>query len=317
MLKSRRAKPGGRDGAILITPSFLRRHPLPLPDEVEDKEGRGRVLVVGGAPQMPGAVALAATAALRAGAGKLRIATCESIARQVGLAVPEAYVVGLPETDAGAIDAAAADRIVELANRAAATLIGPGLVDEPAVGRLLQKVLPRLERTSIVLDAAALTCGRLDADALRSSDGQVVITPHAGEMAGLLGVDKGEVAAEPLATARRVAAELGAVVALKGRETLIAAPDGAAYRNRGGNVGLATSGSGDVLAGIVAGLAARGADLPRATVWAVYLHAGAGDRLARRVGSLGFLAREVADEIPPLMAALSRSGRRTAPRPAR
>ena len=301
----------GGDGATLVSPRLLRRWALPQPDEADDKEGRGRVLVVGGAPQMPGAVILAATAALRAGVGKLRIATVASVAQAVGVAVPEALVVALPETKAGGIDPKAADSLVEYAGGARATLIGPGLVDEDAVHALLARVAPRIEQTTLVLDAAALTCGCESSRLMHDFPGEAVVTPHAGEMATLLGIDKAAVRDDPLASARRAARELGAVVALKGSETHIAAPDGEAYLNRAGNVGLATSGSGDTLAGIVAGLAARGASPLQAAVWGVHLHAGAGDRLADRICPLGFLARELLEEVPAVMVALH--GRRRSP----
>ena len=123
-------------------------------------------------------------------------------------------------------------------------------------------------------------------------------------MAGMLGVEREAITREPAVTARRAAEQWGVVLTLKGRETFIAAPDGRIYCNTAGNVGLATSGSGDTLAGIIAGLAARGAEPLQAAVWGVYLHASAGDRLAERMGRLGFLARELLDEIPALMEAL-------------
>jgi hydroxyethylthiazole kinase-like uncharacterized protein yjeF len=133
-----------------------------------------------------------------------------------------------------------------------------------------------------------------------------ILTPHAGEMAGLLGIEKERVQADPIGTARRAAEHFRSIVALKGAETVIASPSGEVWCNRTGNVGLATSGSGDTLSGIIAGLAARGADPAQATVWGVYLHGAAGDRLATRVGPLGFLARELLAEIPALMAELGR-----------
>jgi ADP-dependent NAD(P)H-hydrate dehydratase len=117
-------------------------------------------------------------------------------------------------------------------------------------------------------------------------------------------LDEETVAQHPLATARRAAVSLGAIVALKGAETFIAAPDGRAFCNRAGNVGLATSGSGDMLAGLIAGLAARGAEPLKAATWGVHLHGLAGDALAKSMGGLGFLARELLAEIPPLMARL-------------
>ncbi len=288
-----------------ITPGVLRRWPLPEPDEGGDKEGRGRALVVGGAPELPGAIILAATAVLRAGAGKLQIATPESIALAIGVAVPEALVVALPQARSGGIDPRAADTILGLAAGAEATLIGPGMVDESATHALLERVLPRLDAATLILDAKALTCGFDTAHSLHGFSGSAILTPHAGEMASLLGIDKAEVSADPLGAARRAARELGAIVALKGAETQIAAPDGEAYANRTGNVGLATSGSGDTLAGIITGLAARGTSPLQAALWGVYLHGAAGERLAKRIGRLGFLARELLDEVPALMAELA------------
>jgi hydroxyethylthiazole kinase-like uncharacterized protein yjeF len=286
---------------------LLRRWPLPQPADDADKEGRGRVLVIAGAPELPGAAVLAATAALRAGAGKLRIATVRSIAPFVGVAVPEARVYALPETDEGGVDPSAAGRLADLANACQATLIGPGLVDTQAVQELIVRLLPRLEGTALVIDAEAMLAAAECHRELHTLHTPAVLTPHAGEMAGLLGIAKDEVVGDPAGTARRAAAHFRSVVALKGAETIIATPDGDAWRSRSGNVGLATSGSGDTLSGIIAGLAARGADPPRATIWGVYLHGSAGDRLAERIGLLGFLARELLAEIPPLMAELSRA----------
>ena len=129
----------------------------------------------------------------------------------------------------------------------------------------------------------------------------MIVTPHSGEMAAILGRSKEEIKADPQDAALEAASALQAVVAMKGAKTYIAAPDGRLYLNRYGCIGLATSGSGDTLAGIIAGLAARGADPVQATVWGVYLHARAGDSLAKRIGPLGFLARELLAEIPALM----------------
>jgi ADP-dependent NAD(P)H-hydrate dehydratase len=132
-----------------------------------------------------------------------------------------------------------------------------------------------------------------------------VITPHAGEMAGLMSMDQSVVEAKPARIASQAASELSAVVALKGAITFVATPDGKTSVCREGNVGLATSGSGDVLAGIIAGLLARGAPAFAATCWGVYLHAVAGDHLSKTIGPLGFLARELLAEIPGIMGRLS------------
>jgi ADP-dependent NAD(P)H-hydrate dehydratase len=289
----------------------LKRFALPQPDDDDDKEERGRVLVVGGAAEMPGAVILAATAALRAGAGKLQIATARSISQLVAAAVPEARVFALPETAKGALAVSAAGTIAEHARRAQAVLIGPGMVDEEAVIRLLKALLPLINGPTLILDAAALACVSSNAKCLHGLKGQVVLTPHAGEMASMLGEEKSHINFDPLATAKRAARHLRAVVALKGAKTYIAAPGvEEIYCNQTGNVGLATSGSGDTLSGIIAGLAARGARPLQAAIWGVYLHGSAGDRLAKRMGRLGFLARELLAEVPCLMSELDGTRKR-------
>ena len=289
-----------------LTPSLLRGWPLPQHDEGGDKEGRGRIFVVGGSSQIVGAILLAALASLRAGAGQLKVATAAGIAPHVSVAVPEAWVMPLPETPAGGFDPACADEIAENANNANAVLFGPGMMDPDATNALLHAVLPQITKPTLILDAAPLACLGDAPELLHSLGGNVIVTPHAGEMAAILGRDKADIKADPLGAALEAASKLQAVVAMKGSETYVAAPDGRVYLNRYGCVGLATSGSGDTLAGIIAGLAARGADPVQATVVGVYLHARAGDVLARRVGPLGFLARELLAEIPALMAKLDK-----------
>jgi hydroxyethylthiazole kinase-like uncharacterized protein yjeF len=134
--------------------------------------------------------------------------------------------------------------------------------------------------------------------------GPVLLTPHAGEMAHLCGSDKAAIEADPGPAALQAARRWQAVVALKGAATMLAAPDGSLWRHEAAVPGLATAGSGDVLAGLIAGLAARGATLLQAAAWGVALHARAGQRLARQHGSLGYLASELAAEVPALLEAL-------------
>jgi hydroxyethylthiazole kinase-like uncharacterized protein yjeF len=288
-----------------VDAALLRAWPLPSPTADADKEDRGHVLVLGGSREMPGAVILAATAALRAGAGKLTIATGACVAQLVALAIPEARVLGLAETAAGGFTRDAVAALDPLADRITAILVGPGMQDEPATAALVHALLPRLEgtNTSVVLDACAM--GALlyppGGPAPMRFAQPLVLTPHAGEMAHLTGIPKEDILAAPDRLALAAAARWNAVVALKGARTVVAAPGGERWQHEGGNVGLATSGSGDVLAGLVAGLAARGAELAQATCWGVALHALAGVRLAARLGTLGYLARELADEIPALL----------------
>ncbi len=308
MPQSPQNKPGqAGPEAELLTPEFLKSWPLPQPDEAGDKEDRGRALIVGGSAEMPGAVILAATGALRAGAGKLQIGTPASIQQNVAVAIPESLVFPLPETKEAGVDKAALPTILEKAKAANALLVGPGMVQAEAVGRLVEGILKGLEqgKTVVILDAEGFSCLKDSPGLFREHGCQGIITPHAGEMAHLLGLEKGEILRDPAEIARQAANFFQAVVALKGSNTFIAGSDGEMYLNRTGNIGLATSGSGDTLSGIVAGLAARGAPPIQAAAWAVYLHGSAGDKLAARVGPLGFLARELLAEIPGLMAGLT------------
>jgi hydroxyethylthiazole kinase-like uncharacterized protein yjeF len=152
--------------------------------------------------------------------------------------------------------------------------------------------------------AAVIDAGALGA----ATNGRAVLTPHFGEMAQLAGCSKEEVASRPAELARELARDRNVVVALKGATTYLVNPAGTLWVHRGGTIGLGTSGSGDVLAGVVAGLIAQGAQPDQAAVWGVVLHGAAGSRLTERIGPLGFLAREIADEIPMLRALFARPG---------
>jgi ADP-dependent NAD(P)H-hydrate dehydratase len=310
--------PGSATHCITVDAAALRAWPLPMPSSDGDKEQRGHVLILGGSREMPGAVILAATAALRAGAGKLTIATGASVAQLVALALPEARVIGLAETAEGGFTDAAVGKLDPLADKVDAILIGPGMQDEAATAVLVRALLPRLEasNTSVVLDACAMGVilkgggkpgAHADDDAAFRFNLPVIVTPHAGEMAHLTGASKEDIAADPDGHAARAARRWNAVVALKGARTLVNTPDGGSWQHEGGNIGLAISGSGDTLAGIVAGLAARGASLAQAACWGVALHARAGELLAERFGVLGYLARELPGEVPALMESFARS----------
>jgi len=287
-----------------ITDALLRQWPLPKVDPKLGKEGRGDVLVVGGSSEIPGAVILAAVGALRAGAGRLQIATARSVSGLVAVSVPEARVIALGESRSGELAKGAHTVLGKEIEDADAILVGPGMCAEAAAVELLRHCARTQVRSSLVVDAAALRAfaAQQRRPALHP---QVIITPHAGEMAELWNCSRRDVMSNPLQVARAAAASLRVVVALKGAQTFVVAPDGTAFHNLAGNVGLGTSGSGDTLAGVIAGLCSRGADALQAAVWGVYLHAKAGDVLARRMGNLGFLARELLAEIPPLLRKIS------------
>ncbi len=275
----------------------LRDWPLPAVDGDGDKAARGCVLVVAGSVQIPGAALLAARAALRAGAGRVVIATVAPAALALAVALPEARVIGLPTTPLGGIDPAAVGTLDELADRTDALLVGPGLQDEAASAALAAALLQRFAGIPALLDAGAMGCvgGR------PAAAGALLVTPHAGEMAHLTGLTKEAVQADVHGTAVDAAARWNAIVALKGARTVIATPDGRGWQHDCAVPGLAVAGSGDMLAGLVAGLVARGAGLEQAAAWGVVVHALAGARLARRIGRLGYLASELMGEVPALV----------------
>ena len=292
--------------SIPVTAALLRTMPLPDP-EGGDKERRGRVLVIAGSAEVPGAALLAGVAVLRAGAGKLQIGAGRSLAPHLAIALPEARLFALPETEKGGIAPEAAAMLLPRARQCGAVLVGPGMVEAEPACALAARLLDELaEGPPLVLDAAAMRALAARADRHGAAAGKIVITPHAGEAAGLLDTTRAAVESDPADAARQAAARFGAVVALKGAETHVATADGESYVFRGGTIGLATSGSGDVLAGIMAGLLARGASPLAATLWAVHLHGEAGAALARRHGAVGFLARELPAEIPGLLAGPAR-----------
>ncbi|WP_245317611.1 NAD(P)H-hydrate dehydratase [Rhizobium sp. N122] len=283
----------------MIDAHFLKSLALPQPLECS-KEERGRVCIIGGSREVPGAVLLAALGAMRAGAGKLQIVTVESRAGALAVAMPEALVIDVPETPAGGLLYSPVASMASRWDSAHALLVGPGMVEEEDGHEILKSLLDSSGEAVIVVDAGAPPRITELGEGLQKHIGRVIITPHAGEMANLLGVDKAAVEADPTLAASRLTEEFGLIVIMKGSQTVITAPDGI-WRYEGGGVGLATSGSGDVLAGIVAGLAARGAEPVAAAMWGVFLHGEAGSQLAMKVGPLGFLAREIPDLIPNLM----------------
>ena len=285
---------------VEVTPELLKSLPLPQPDADTDKDERGRVLILAGSRKVPGAAVLCGLGAMRAGAGKLQLAATPDYAQPLAFALPEGMVVEAREAG-GELSPLAAEELSDHAAKADAAVIGPGMLNQASAGALACALMAAAPDTAFVVDAAALTGLAERSAGGPPCRGRAILTPHLGEMASLMKVPIEQVQADPEGFARRAAEQFQAVVALKGGDTHIAAPDGRAWINRSGAQGLATSGSGDVLAGVIGGLAARGADAATAAVWGVFLHARAGAELSREVGRLGFLAREIPGRIPALL----------------
>ena len=250
---------------------------------------------------VPGGVSLTAQAALRAGAGKVRVATVEPLVLTLGALFPEIAVLPLPVSAQGeiALQPGALRAHVEACD---AVVIGPAMTCEVRASKLVGEVLEASGPDhGLVFDAAALIALAPHAAAMRRRPHPALLTPHVGEMAAMLECDAGSVQADPVLAVHRATERFGSVVALKGNVTRIAAPDGDIHAYDGGNPGLATGGSGDVLAGIAGGLLARGCDPLTAALWAVWLHGEAGRRCVRSIGAVGYLARELLPAIPRVL----------------
>lgn len=278
----------------VVTPDLLRG--WPLPEAGESKYGRGQVVVVGGARRSPGAAALAAEAALRVGAGRLTVATAASVAPQLAISLPECGVAFLLETDDGHIvggDLGPATSDLESAD---CVLVGPGLDDADQAAATVRSVIEAVsDEAVVVIDAFGLGALPGLVDEVQALRGRLILTPNRQEAGILLGREPGD---DESADVIEIADRYGAAVTCYG---VVASVDGEVWRIGTGASGLATSGSGDVLGGAVAGLAARGCTPDQAAVWATYGHAAAGDRLSVGVGPLGYLARELLPELPRVL----------------
>jgi hydroxyethylthiazole kinase-like uncharacterized protein yjeF len=210
--------------------------------------------------------------------------------------MPEAMVVGLPEDEDGGFAASTVDPIAEQASGSDCVVGGPGMSTGEVCGKIADALLA--SEASLALDAAllhSLQPPKQDRPILP------VLLPHAGELASLLDCDEQRIEDDPVGCGRRAAERYRAVVLVKGVISHVVTPAGEVWRYEGGAPGLGVSGSGDVLAGVVGGLLARGAEPLNALLWAVWLHGEAGAQLAKKVGPIGFLAREIADEVPGLL----------------
>jgi hydroxyethylthiazole kinase-like uncharacterized protein yjeF len=280
---------------VKLDRAALDAHPLPAVID-GDKETKGRILIIAGSREVPGAALLAATAAMRAGGGKLRIATAESAALALGIAMPEAMVVGLPEDGHGGFSHAAIDEIDRLSRDSDAVVAGPGMSNGDICGKIAEVLLK--SDASLALDAALLHA----LEPLKYERTTLpVLLPHAGELASLLDCSEEQIERDPVGCGKRAAQLYRSAVLVKGVVSHVVCPEGNVWTYEGGAPGLGVSGSGDVLAGIVGGLLARGSKPLNALLWAVWLHGEAGAALAKKIGPIGFLAREIAGEVPALL----------------
>ncbi len=264
----------------------------------------GHVLVVAGSRRMPGAALLAAMGALRSGAGLVTLAMPGDLAGRLIPVLPEVLPLALPEDAAGEFSEEAVRELFTFMEGKKALVIGPGLGRGTGVAAMVQRLL-QICPLPMVLDADALNVAAEDSRALSGRLFPTVMTPHPGELGRLMDGTAEFIQSDRITAALRAAARFEAVVLLKGAGTLVADPSGSYKVNASGNAGMASGGMGDVLAGLVGGLAAQGWPVDEAAGLGAYLHGLAGDLAARRIGSAGFTASELAALIPAAAAAVA------------
>jgi NAD(P)H-hydrate epimerase len=281
---------------VITTRDFA---PLIDPRPVESNKGNyGHVLVVGGSLGKAGAPAMAGIAALRAGAGLATVATPKSVLPTVAGFHPEVMTEPLPETEAGTIAASAGERLDALAKGKSVLAIGPGISRFPQTAGLVRALVAKAE-VPIVLDADGLNAFEGHAGELQGKGRLLVITPHPGEMARLVGGSIAGVQKDRLGVARKFAQEHEVIVVLKGHRTLVVRPDGDAWANTTGNPGMSTGGTGDILTGMVAGLMAQSPnDTLLAILAAVHLHGLAGDVMRESIGEHSMVATDLLRGLP-------------------
>ena len=270
-----------------------------LPERRRDahKGDAGHLLLIAGAPGMSGAALMTAMSALRTGAGRVTLAVAESIFYLVESKYPEVMTLSLPATESGSIDASAFDYIVERSEDMNALILGPGLTTNPRTIELVHLLIQHIG-APVVLDADGLNALAQDLTILDGRLAQLLLTPHPGEMARLLGISTREVQEDRITHASSFAAHHHLDIALKGWGTIVATSDGEIWYNPTGNSNMATAGSGDVLAGVIGALLAQGLSRKWALLCGVYLHGLSGELASLELGGLGITATDIINTLP-------------------
>jgi ADP-dependent NAD(P)H-hydrate dehydratase / NAD(P)H-hydrate epimerase len=290
----------GEPSVGLICPAVARE--IPRRGAESTKFAAGSVLVCGGSLGLTGAPSMASEAAMRAGAGYVTALVPQSLNLVFETRLLEVMTVPLPDQD-GALTEAAAPRVGERSQRADALILGPGLGREPGALALARRLAAE-SKLPLLLDADGLNAHAEALDSLNRREAPAVLTPHAGELARLLGTESAAVSARRLHSAREAARQAAAIVVLKGDDTIVARPDGVAAVSRGGAAALATAGTGDVLSGVIGAYLAKRMDPFTAACAGVLVHATAGRMAAERLGAEGVIARDVIEALPGALGGL-------------
>ena len=282
--------------AGLIGGAVLFDMPRRTPDST--KFSSGNVFIIGGSHGLTGAPSMAALAAMRAGAGYVTVGAPASLELSFTVRLLEAMMVGLPEED-GSLTPSALQPTLTAIDRADAVVLGPGLSKRKGAQEFARELVERVD-VPLVIDADGLNAlgGGVMEELVPVRPWPTVLTPHAGELGRLLGVDSSEVSARRLHHARAAAIKSKAFVVLKGDDTLVAAPTGRVAVSRGGSPALATAGTGDVLAGVIGTMLAKGLAPAHAACAGVYAHLRAGQIAAAPDGPDGVIASDVIRSLP-------------------
>lgn len=280
----------------ITTPGRVRKDLGSRPPEAH-KGTTGHLLVVAGSPGKSGAAAMTAMSALRAGAGLVTLCVPKSLNVLMEGHVLEAMTHPLPETGAGILDETVFKAIFNLFSDKQCVAVGPGLGSAAQTGALVRRLIAE-RRNTMVIDADGLNHLVGHTDLLKTARPPVILTPHPGEMARLTNLSTADIQKDRVGTARQFAVEWKAHLVLKGARTVIAHPDGRVHINPTGNPGMASGGMGDILTGIIAGLATQGHPPEAAARVGAYLHGAAGDRLANAIAPYGYLASDLMAALP-------------------
>lgn len=270
---------------------------LPARPEDAHKGTFGHVLVIAGSRGFTGAARLASTGAARAGAGLVTVAAPNSVINLIAQSLVECMWRGLPATPEGTLAESALQDALQDASKRDAVVLGPGISTHPETAAFVSSFVQHCTKP-IVLDADALNCISAHPSIVYRALAPVVVTPHPGEMARLVGNTTNDVQRDRVNVAVGFAARTGWVVVLKGHRTVIATPDGTSFVNMTGNSGMATGGTGDILAGMIGGLLAQGLPAADAARVAVYAHGLAGDMAADEGSARGMIAGDLLCAIP-------------------
>ena len=263
----------------------------------------GKVLIIAGSRGMSGAAFLTAKAALRIGAGLVKVALPEGIAHVIENSMPEAMTLRMEETSEGSLAYRNKDRLIQYLEWADVVAIGPGLSQHEETIQLILDIVQRLNKPAVI-DADAITALAGKFELIASVKPDIIFTPHVGEFAVLSGVVKEKIISDQVTHVRNLARKLGKIILLKGSPTVIASSHERVFVSNTGNPGMATAGSGDVLTGTLVGLLAQGVSANEAAYAGAYIHGTAGDLAKKEKTEMGLIASDIIEYLPGAIASI-------------